>query len=349
MKTKKILFLYTEIAGYFLACCRALLHEGAEVHIIRYPLNREAPFQFEFPSGLNIYERNDYPDHKLTAFVRTIDPDIIVCSGWTDKDYLRICRQYKGRIPTVLTLDNQWNGGIKQRIAALAGPVYLKRRFSHCWVPGDPQFEYALRLGFKEGAVLTGFYSCDFDLFHQQYLANLPAKEHDFPKRFIYVGRYVEQKGIAGLWQAFIELQQESPNEWELWCLGTGDIVPAQHPKIRHFGFVQPGDMKDYIRNTGVFVLPSHFEPWGVVVHEFAAAGFPLVCSGRVGACTAFVENNINGYIYDVEQAGALKSVMKQIMDAPRERLLRMAESSVRKAAQNTPVIWAKKLTALIQ
>ncbi|CAB1274464.1 protein of unknown function [Candidatus Nitrosacidococcus tergens] len=39
-------------------------------------------------------------------------------------------------------------------------------------MPGLLQKPYAQKLGFKKDQIFTGFYSCDFDFFHQQYLAN---------------------------------------------------------------------------------------------------------------------------------------------------------------------------------
>ena len=155
-------------------------------------------------------------------------------------------------------------------------------------------------------------------------------------------------KGVENLWEIFAELQERNPNDWELWCLGTGDLPPAVHPKIKHFGFVQPADLSVYIRKTGVFVLPSHFEPWGVVVHEFTASGFPVICSVQTGAHIAFVENNLNGYIYDADQKDQLKLAMEKIMGSTPERLIEMGDASARKAEKITPQSWVKQLIALL-
>ncbi len=349
MKRKKIVFLYTEIASYFLACVNQLLTQQAfEVHIVRYEINKEAPFKFDFSNDLFVYERNAYTDHKLLELINTISPSILVCSGWIDKGYLKICKAYKNKAVTVLTLDNNWRGTLKQNLLCLLSPFYLHSRFSHCWVPGAPQLKYALKLGFREEVVLTGFYSADVDFFHSQCLGTKEEKQANFPKKFIYVGRYVSHKGIADLWQAFIDLQQEQPNVWELWCLGTGDIKPVNHPKIKHMGFVQPGDLAPFISDAGVFVLPSHNEPWGVVVHEFAAAGFPIICSDKVGARTAFVENNLNGYIYPSGNVKALKERMRTMINLNEEALNDMAQESVKKAMMITPDKWAKQLISLI-
>ena len=45
----RIVFLYSELAGYFLACAEALGQhpEVASVDIVHWPIHPEAPFQFE--------------------------------------------------------------------------------------------------------------------------------------------------------------------------------------------------------------------------------------------------------------------------------------------------------------
>lgn len=350
MEKKRIVFLYTEIATYFLACIEKLAtHPNIEIVVIRWPLNKEAPFDFTFSSSISFHSRTDFTsDDKLIEFVDTLNPSIIYCSGWIDKGYLKVCKKYKKNIPVIVGVDNQWLGDLKQQIARIVSPFKILNHFSHCWVPGILQKEYALKLGFKKENILTGFYSCDFDFFYNQYLENKEEKKKAFPKRFIYVGRYYEFKGIKNLWKAFLEVQNEMPNEWELWCLGVGDVEPIVHPKIKHFGFVQPAELKTYIKNTGVFVLPSFFEPWGVVVHEYASAGFPIICTDKVGARTAFVENNYNGYIYESGDINALKAALIKMINSDNEKLFEMGNKSVEKAKQITPEIWVKQLVALL-
>jgi len=350
MEKKKIVFLYTEIAAYFLACIEKLaLDPTVEIVVIRWPLNQEAPFRFNFSSSITFKERNSFEsDEKLFEYVSVINPSIIYSSGWVDKGYLKICKVYKNRIPVIVGFDNQWTGSLKQQVARIVSPFKILNHFSHCWVPGKLQEEYAMRLGFKKGNILTGFYSCDFDFFYAQYIANKESKLKQFPKRFIYVGRYYEFKGIQDLWKAFVALQEDAPNDWELWCIGAGDIEPIIHPKIKHFGFVQPKDLPSFLKETGVFVLPSHFEPWGVVVHEFATAGFPVICSNEVGARTAFVENDYNGYIYKSKDITALKRALKKITNSTDADLFIMGNRSVNKAKQITPEKWAKQLDLLL-
>jgi glycosyltransferase involved in cell wall biosynthesis len=349
-KKHNILFLYTEIAPYFLACCNALLQNpDVKVHVIRYPVNNEAPFAFTNESNdIVLYNRKNYSGEQLKELVNNLNPSVIICSGWIDKDYLKICKSYFGKIPTVLTLDTHWRGDLKQRIATILSPFYLLKRFSYAWVPGNVQKKYALKLGFKEAQIKLGFYSADTDYFSSLYEATKQEKENSFPKRFIYVGRYYNFKGVINLWNTFINLQNEDPNDWELWCLGTGSLTPLLHPKIKHFGFVQPEDLLEYVKNTGVFVMPSVFEPWGVVAHEFALMGYPMVVSTNVGAAEAFVRDGTSGFLFKAAEPASLKEKLKTMMQLTPKQLTLMGEESRKQALTITTGKWAETVMSFV-
>lgn len=349
-KKIKFVFLYTEIAGYFLSCVQKLAElYPAEVHIVRYPVNKEAPFKFPRLKNIFYYERKDFDGGKLLKTISEINPDFIYCAGWIDKDYLRVVKSFSGKIPAVLGFDNKWENSFRQNIASIIAPLFLTNYFSHCFVPGEKQKKYALKLGFKEKQILTGLYSADFDLFHSQFKINSGTKRARFPKKFLYAARYVKHKGIEDLWKAFIELQEEFPNEWELWCIGTGDVAPVSHPKIRHFGFIQPENLSDFISQTGVYVLPSHFEPWGVTLHEFAAAGFPLICSNEIGASESFLEDKKNGFLFQSGNIPELKNCLRKMIGLPDNELIKMSETSVEKAKLITPEKWAGSIFNLVR
>lgn len=336
----KILFLYTELADYFIKCCAGLAGHG-QIHVVRWPVNKEAPFQFDFSDRLKIYDKKNYNRTQLQILVSEINPDIIVCSGWIDKDYLAVVKPYYGKIPTILTCDTHWRGSLKQRLATFLSPFFLLNRFSHAWVPGNIQALYCRKLGFKEHTIKKGFYCCDLPKFNNTYSIRAQKNEPTYPRRFLYVGRYYDFKGITDLWEAFIELQNETPNSWELWCLGNGDIEPVQHPKIKHFGFVQPQELDPIVLQCGVFVLPSRFEPWGVVVQEYAASGFPLILSSKVGAAETFLQENINGYSFTAGNKNQLKALLKKMTELSDKALNLMSQKSNEAAQQITPEGWA--------
>jgi len=65
---------------------------------------------------------------------------------------------------------------------------------------------------------------------------------------------------------------------------------------------------------SDLFVLPSLYEPFGIVVLEAWAAGKPMICSG-VGGLAAFVNDNENGLIFDVNSREDIAEKILQILD----------------------------------
>ncbi|MDI1353978.1 MAG: glycosyltransferase [bacterium] len=342
----KALFLYTELAEYFLKCCEKLSEYG-EVHIIRWPVNKEAPFEFTYGSNIKVYDKIDHSPAELKKRIADIDPSIIICSGWVDKDYLKLTRNYFGKIPTVMTCDTHWKGSAKQILATILSRLFLLNTFSHAWVPGKAQLRYVRKLGFRKENTREGFYSCDLEKFNSYYKHQGIRKQNALPKRFLYVGRYYEFKGIQDLWNAFIQLQLEEPNDWELWCLGIGDLEPVQHTKIKHLGFVQPKDLEPIIDKCSVFILPSKFEPWGVVVQEYAASGFPLILSEEVGAGEIFLEEGKNGYGFKAGKVEELKAKLKKMVNLSSKELISMSQRSHVLAQQISPELWANTVKEL--
>ena len=344
----RFVFLYTELAGYFLSCINELINSGkVEVYIIRWPLNKEAPFDFKFNPNITVKNRNVFTTkNDILDFIKNINPNLIYVSGWNDKFYLHICKSFVNKIPVIVGIDNQWNASFKQIIASILGRFFIKKHFNHAWVPGNQQHIYAKKLGFNISTIHTGLYCADTSYFSSIYNQYFPQKEKSFPHRFIYVGRYLPFKGIFQMWQAFIELSDEVDHDWELWCLGTGNSwdKKTEHPKIKHFGFVQPDKINDFIKDTGVFILPSSFEPWGVVVHEFALSGYPLILTSQVGSSEAFLKNNQNGFLLNNNSVSFLKSALRNIIESNDDKLIQMSILSHEIALNHSTVKWSQTL-----
>jgi len=346
-----ILICFTELAEYTVACANELIEQtGAKVHIIRWPVKDEAPFKFgNAHSNIVIYERNKYNEDELLALAKKIDPKLILTAGWIDKGYMKIAKHFHKKVPSVLIMDNKWRNTLKQNIATIVSPFLLKTRFSHCFVPGNIQKKFAKKLGFKDNNIITGYYSCDYNRFKNYLKSFKDEKKRNFPKRFLYVGRYLELKGLTELWQAFIDLQNENPNDWELWCIGTGDMQPVHHPKIKHIGFVQPENFLPYLKDTGVFILASRKEAWSVALHEMVTAGFPVICSNQVGAIEAFVDDSKNGYVFEAGNKNEIKNCLTNIIKKTDAELIEMGLISEKLAEKVTPKIWGDSLKKLLK
>lgn len=135
-----------------------------------------------------------------------------------------------------------------------------------------------------------------------------------------------------------------------LW-LGTNSaavVVGYTLPGVIVKDFMQPDKLVNEIADAGCFILPSRGEPWGVVVHEFAAAGMPLILSDAVGAASTFLVPGLNGYSFRTNDAAALAERMEQIIDSSDDELLAMSVASHRLSERTTPHTSAANLLSIL-
>lgn len=337
----RVLILYTELAGYNLPSLKALAEGQIDIHLVRWPVNKEAPFDFGEIPGVTVYERGEYDNDTLLALAERLQPSALYVAGWMDKGYTAVARHWRAKgVPVICALDNHWRGDIRQRIASWISPWHVKRMFSHLWVPGLHQYEFARRLGYAPTEIRTGMYSADVAPF---MAVNAPTKETDADRELLYVGRFVDVKGVRELVEAFTGLLNKKEEKWTLRMVGAGPLqgtLPA-HPKVIYQDFVQPSALPDLAAKADAFILPSHFEPWGVVLHEFAAAGLPLLASDACGSATAFLRDGYNGFSFKAKEPVALKQALKRLFEAPNEDLELMGKRSRALSQQITPESWA--------
>ena len=80
-----------------------------------------------------------------------------------------------------------------------------------------------------------------------------------------------------------------------------------------------------------IFVLPSRYDGWGVVVNQALGAGLPLICSSEVRAADDLVADGVNGLIVTAGDSNGLAASMgKLAMD--REQRNSFARSSREKS-----------------
>ncbi|MEA3451830.1 MAG: glycosyl transferase family 1, partial [Bacteroidota bacterium] len=74
IRPQKILFLYSELAGYTVNCVNHYIESnpGNEIHIIRWPLNKEAPFKFLFKKNVFLKEKTEV---NILDYVSKIKPN----------------------------------------------------------------------------------------------------------------------------------------------------------------------------------------------------------------------------------------------------------------------------------
>ncbi len=238
-------------------------------------------------------------------------------------------------------MDNQWRGRPKQWLGVLTSKIFVQRLFDTALVAGKRQAVFARKLGFSQDNIWYGFCPCDFPQFDA---ARRPLTSIDERRSFLYAGRLAPEKGIDTLIAAYRRYRAETLEPWPLKVAGTGPLrnIVEREPGVEYQGFIQPDALPPLFASAGCFVLASRFEPWGVVIHEAAAAGLPVICTAACGSSDHLVKNGSSGFVVETDKPVSLAEAMKKVSDLSREARTEMGIASYKLACQFTPETWAK-------
>ncbi|MEZ5899135.1 MAG: glycosyltransferase family 4 protein [Hyphomicrobiaceae bacterium] len=96
-------------------------------------------------------------------------------------------------------------------------------------------------------------------------------------------------------------------------------------------GRISHSKMPDFYRTSDVFILPSRFDSFGMVVLEAMACGLPVIVSENVGAKDVVTEG-VNGWIIPANDAQALANRMAWCIANP--QAVRSMQTAARAAAE---------------
>ena len=97
-----------------------------------------------------------------------------------------------------------------------------------------------------------------------------------------------------------------------------------------------------------MYILPSHIEPWGVSLHEYAAAGFPMICSKSWSIEKVYYKRVRMVIVFPARDIEAIKEAFQKVIDASENELLDMQKKSIEISLLITPDKWANTLMKLL-
>ena len=334
----RVVLLWKGVTSYVDAEIRALRADGVEVALaVLGASSRQHP---QHRSSLDVLPHTMQVDPTtagadVARWIRSFDPDVVVCCGWDPKPFMSaISLLQDHRCRKVLFMDGQWSGTVKQRAGVVAAHRLLHRRFDAVLLPGEPQARFARRLGFTSSQIHECGYVADVEGFAGARLE--PASWLGCPPAFLFCGRLVPEKGVDVLLAAYAKYRATQRSPWSLTVAGTGPLsnLFTSGDGIELAGFVQPDELPQLFARSRALVLPSRFEPWGVVVHEAACAGLPLVLSERVGAGSRFLHHRVNGFRVDVDSIDSLAWALTELSNWTDHEFERSRRRSIELAEQ---------------
>lgn len=341
----RIAVLWKQMSGWLDACLGALTTTtGASLYLAYRTPMPEAPFDTSaLVTTGNAYRWSDAPrSAELLRELEAFRPNALVVCSWDVGAYRAVARRYRGRAVRLLVMDNQWRSTPKQWAGCVAARTYLRTCFDAVFLPGERQAVFATKLGFPDDRIVRGSLSCD----HRAFAGLCGARSTSLPEAFIFIGRLVPAKGIDVLARAYRRYRDQTPRPWPLLVCGTGPLHDeiAAVPGVELRGFVQPRDLVDVVARAGCLVMPSRFEPWGLAIHEAAAAGLPIICTPACGASVELVGDGHNGLLVPAGDEERLALALRRLSQYPAERRATMGANSSRLSVRFTPEQWARHL-----
>jgi glycogen(starch) synthase len=148
----------------------------------------------------------------------------------------------------------------------------------------------------------------------------------------LYSGRLVERKGIRELLAAIPEVLQAVPGARFVLTGGPptfpASAVAAQWLETQHTPFLErihftgwqsPSEMTLRYAAADVLVVPSRYEPFGMVLLEGMLHGLAIVAAD-VGGPAEILEHGRTGLLFPPRDVKALSSALQQLLENPDER-----------------------------
>jgi glycosyltransferase involved in cell wall biosynthesis len=313
----KVVVCWSDISGYMSACWRALAAiPEIELFVIAFQAQTQTVFSDDLmdkiPSRLLNLEERDRAE-LIEQLVLAQNPDMVVLCGWFHPPYreLAFSPRLKG-VKLIMCMDTPWWGSWKQYLTPFILRSYLQR-MDYVIVNGERSWQYARRLGIPAHQI-SSLGMCGVDY---RTLAPLleERKKLSWPRSFLFVGRYSQEKGIDTLVAAYQQYRRQVTEPWNLVCCGKGELeVQIQsQPGIENRGFLQPEKLQAAWLQAGAFLLPSRFDPWPLALVEAASAGLPVICTQVCGSSVEVIRSGYNGIVIPVDDADALTNALLDV------------------------------------
>jgi len=330
---------------YDLTC--AMVEQGDQIHVITRG-NQGTP-EYEEVKGVHVYRVNPFRVSS-TDFVTWVmqlniamierviplleeadDIDLVHAHDWLVAYAAKVCK-HAYRLPLVATIHaTEWgrHNGLHNNVQRHISDIewwltYESWRVICCSQYMQGQLQHIFQLPGDKIRVIPNGVNPEYFKFDQ----NTPVKREDYAapdeKIVYYVGRLVPEKGVQVLLDAVPKILHYHPRT-KFVIAGKGPFEGELRHRAERMGISRhlyfTGYVNDVVRNSlyhyaDVAVIPSLYEPFGIVALEAMAAGTPVVVSDN-GGLGEIIYHGVNGMKAYTGNANSLAdSILHCLMDS---------------------------------
>lgn len=211
--------------------------------------------------------------------------------------------------------------------------LYLKwfyHRVDHFCPIGMDAIKHLKNRGIPAERMTLTPYSVDDQLFEQQNLnldktlcrQKLGIQSSD--KAILFSGKMIPRKQPLLLAESILQLSKDYPQLTAIF-LGSGPqfeeltqrLKPVLGNRFIAPGFVNQSELGTYFKASDLFVLPSTFDTWGLVVNEAMHFGLPCVVSDMVGSSRDLITPGETGMVFRYDSPQELTACLRRFLDDP--------------------------------
>ena len=263
--------------------------------------------------------------------------DMIWVHGWGNPYSLAaLLESRRLGIPTVVRGESHLDclkGPQWRRLLHRVALGWLFTKIERFLAIGTANRNFYLAYGVPAEKITLMPYVVDNEFFRQEsaLTARPPWHLHkDHQPVVMYAGKLASHKSVDLLIEALHQADRILPSHIQprLLIVGEGEmrqklqaLAEKRLPGRAWFaGFRNQTEMPALYSLADIFVLPSQFEPWGLVVNEAMNAAKPVVVSDRVGARIDLVQPGVNGEVFTSGSSASLAQALLPLLSEPGRR-----------------------------
>ena len=371
---RRVLILSEIISPYRIPVFNALAcHEQIELHVLFLAetdsvlrqwrvYKDEIRFSYEVLPSLRLrVGKHSLPlNWGLRSRLKKFAPEAIICGGYNYAASWESLSWARSHDADFILWSESNAHDARQNLAALESvKKYFVSQCTRFVVPGKTSFEYLHSLGAPREQITIAPNAVDNHWFaaHAHSVRAHAAdfrKRYNLPQRFIlFVGRLIPEKGVFDLLEAYGRLENDYRQETGLIFVGDGASRPALECRaqeispgeVRLPGFLHREDLAVFYALADALILPTHTDPWGLVVNEAMACGLPVITTTVAGCAADLIEDEWNGYLVPPRNPERLKVAIGRMLNNPALRE-QMGRRSAERILNYSPEICASGLAA---
>lgn len=222
-------------------------------------------------------------------------------------------------------------GALRRKVKAMVlRPLFS--RIDHFLVCGQRNEEYYRQYGVRSDRMTRACFSVDNEFFRRGAVGGWGDRENvrarlGLPRRgpvFLFCGKLLPHKRPLDAVRGFAIARRRG--ECTLAIVGSGECEGQLRAEVDRLnlgtsvvflGFRNQTELPAVYSAADALIVPSAFEPWGLVVNEAMASGTAIAASDVVGAAPDLVKDN--GFVFPVGDVDALGSGLSTWVEKPKQ------------------------------